>query len=271
MIFKHIQHHNPEQIALCDETQTVCYGDINHEIKLRVDALYGVSVLALALDNCIDWILWDLAALQAGVPCIPVPPFFSPEQISHLLRSAGVTHFLSNEGLRQTSTGKEIELPQGTAKVTFTSGTTGTPKGVCLPKSAMENVATSITDVLGDKFVGTHQCVLPLAVLLENVAGVYAGLIAGCSINLTSLQSFGQHYENLHNILKSSQATSVILVPEILRTLMAQVVTNGDLPDLKFIAVGGSKVNPASCCKPVKSDCLLMKDTAYRNAHPWCL
>ena len=245
MLFEAIKNHDPDKIALHDETHVLSYGDLELEIQTRMDALYGVSVLGIALDNSVDWVLWDLAALKAEIPCVPVPPFFTKEQVSHLLHSAGVSHLLSPEGLRDTSTGREGVLPMGTAKVTFTSGTTGTPKGVCLRQSAMENVASSIVDILGDGFVGIHACVLPLAVLLENVAGVYAGLMAGCTIHFSRLQAFGKNYENVHEILKNTEASSAILVPEILRTLMAQVVVHGPLPHLKFIAVGGSKVDPA--------------------------
>lgn len=244
-VFKSIQQHDRNKIALRDEIHAVSYGDLEHEIQTRVEALYNVSVLGIALDNSVDWILWDLAALKAQIPCVPIPPFFTKEQVSHLLHSAGVSHLLSPEGLRDTGTGREDILPEGTAKVTFTSGTTGTPKGVCLPHSAMENVAGSIVDVLGDEFVGIHASLLPLAVLLENVAGVYAGLMAGCTIHISKLQAFGQNYENVHEVLKDTKANSAIVVPEILRTLIAQVAVHGPLPHLKFIAVGGSKVDPA--------------------------
>ena len=244
MLFERIQSHDPEKIALRDADQVVCYGDLAQEIQSRIEALANVSVLAIALDNGVEWVLWDLAALKAQIPCVPVPPFFTQGQISHLLQSAGVSCLLSPEGLRSTGTRREGLLPQGTAKITFTSGTTGIPKGVCLPSSAMENVAGGIVEVLGDEFAGTHVGVLPLAVLLENVAGVYAGLMAGCTVELTSLQNFGQTYEHLHDVLGRTRATSIILVPEILRFLMAQVATNGALPNLKFIAVGGSKIDP---------------------------
>ena len=252
MLFEAIQNHDPVKIALRDETQSVRYSDLEQEIQSRVDALYSVSVLGLTLDNSVDWVLWDMAALKADIPCVPLPPFFTEEQVSHSLQSAGVSHLLSPEGLLDTGTGREGTLPDGTAKVTFTSGTTGTPRGVCLPKSSMENVAGSIVEVLGDEFVGTHASVLPLAVLLENVAGVYAGLMAGCTIELTSLQAFGQNYEKIHDVLKNAQATSAILVPEILRILMAQVASKGALPDLKFIAVGGSKVETSLVLKARK-------------------
>ncbi|MCD8497063.1 MAG: AMP-binding protein [Alphaproteobacteria bacterium] len=223
----------------------ITYGNLDSEIQKRVKALDGVSVLAIALDNSVEWVLWDLAALMAGIPSVPLPPFFTQEQVFHSLLSAGVSHILSSEGLRTAGERNSKALPKETAKVTFTSGTTGSPKGVCLPVIAMENVAVGIVDILGAEFAGIHASILPLSVLLENVAGVYAGLMAGCTIELTSLQVFGKNYEHLHEVLLSTGATSVILVPEILRILMVQVLLKGSLPDLKFIAVGGSKIAPA--------------------------
>ncbi|MFN3828317.1 MAG: AMP-binding protein [Micavibrio sp.] len=245
MIFEKIKSQNSTTIAIRDAASALSYGRLVNEITNRAHSLQNVRVLALSLDNSIEWILWDLAALYAGVPCVPLPLFFTQDQIFHVLQSAGVTHIISPEGLRDTGLEGTAALPQGTAKITFTSGTTGTPKGVCLSQGAMENVAGSIVAVLGDKFVGNHASVLPLAVLLENVAGVYAGLMAGCTIQLTPLRSFGQQYENIHSVLKGVEATSAILVPEILRILMAQVAVNGPLPKLHFLAVGGSRVDPA--------------------------
>lgn len=241
--FERITAHDPKKIALHDGKQGVRYGDLLSEIQGRADKLAGVvGVLGLSLDNGIEWVLWDLAARKAGIPCVPLPPFFSGEQLSHAHQSAGVSHILSSHGMR--STGVSLgALPQGTAKVTFTSGTTGRPKGVCLPQSAMDSVAASIVDVLGNEFAGHHLCVLPLAVLLENVAGVYAGLLAGCTIHLRGLQDFGEHYANLHTVMKETRAGTAILVPEILKILMGQVAEHGGLPDLKFVAIGGSKVD----------------------------
>ncbi|MCB1562920.1 MAG: AMP-binding protein [Alphaproteobacteria bacterium] len=245
MLLSRFQQHDPDIVALFDAEHNIRYGDLEYEIQKRAEALASIEVLGLILDNSVEWVLWDLAALKAGVPCVPLPPFFTADQTTHVLHTAGVTHLLSPEGLHPTGIKNKGPLPKGTAKVTFTSGTTGTPKGVCLPESAMENVASGIADRLGEAFTGIHTCILPLAVLLENVAGVYAALIAGCTVHLTALSHFGGHYEGLHDVLKRTGATSAIFVPEILRTLMAQSATKGVLPDLKFTAVGGSKVDPA--------------------------
>jgi len=249
MLFECIRTHNADQVALREGDDRVTYGDLSDLIDARCLELADVDVLGIALDNGIDWLVWDLAALSAGIVCVPIPPFFTRDQINHTIVTAGITHMLTANGMAETGQSRSPDIPDGTAKITFTSGTTGTPKGVCLPASAMITVASSIHAMLGDDFAGTHACVLPLAVLLENVAGVYAGLLAGCTITLTLLGQFGPQYQGLHEILRDTRATSVILVPEILRALMMLVIRKGPLPDLKFIAVGGSRVDPALIAK----------------------
>lgn len=245
MIFKAIQSHAPDKIAMYGNFRKLTYGQLSNEIEMRLQGLAGVKALAIALDNSVQWMLWDLAALKAGIPCVPLPPFFTDSQVFHSLQSAGVSHILNDQGLRAIGLDENSVMPEECAKVTFTSGTTGNPKGVCLSKKAMENVAFSIVDVLGTELAGTHVSVLPLGVLLENVAGVYAGLIAGCTIHMPSLKEYGENYANIHSVLKSDGATSIILVPEILRILIGQVARLGPLDTLKFIAVGGSKIDPS--------------------------
>lgn len=246
MIFEKIAAHPPARTALDDPERQIPYGALPAEIELHATRLLqsNVEVLGLLLDNGIDWVLWDLAALKCNIVCVPIPPFFSTEQRNHAIARAGITHLATPDGLAPTGLKKSPLIPKGTAKITFTSGTTGTPKGVCLPQKAMENVAASIVEVLGTDLVGIHACVLPLAVLLENVAGVYADLMAGCSVHLTPLGTFGQNYSDLHAVLGRLRANSAILVPEILRSLLAQMPQSGPLPDLKFVAVGGSKIDP---------------------------
>ncbi|MFT7223144.1 MAG: long-chain acyl-CoA synthetase [Cellvibrionaceae bacterium] len=242
-------NHDPDSIALSMGDQTVSYGQLPILVEERARKLEKVSVLALALDNSIDWVLWDLACQVAGVICVPLPHFFTREQRDHSIKTAGVSHIISSGGLLATQQRATKKIPQGTAKITYTSGTTGSPKGVCLPLAAMKKVAESIVGVLGqnlvsNNFSGTHACVLPLAVLLENIAGVYAGLLAGYRIELCGLGCFENNYQDLHPFLKSTRASSVILVPELLRFLIQQVIKKGPLETLKFIAVGGSKIDP---------------------------
>ncbi len=238
-----LAQHPPARIALQDPQQVVTYRDLPGRIDERARQLAGIACAGLALDNGVEWVLWDLAALKAGTVLVPLPPFFTQAQTQHALQSSGCAALISATGVSPLPFAP-VSLPEGTAKITYTSGTTGTPKGVCLPWTAMENVAQSIVSTLGPDLAGIHCSVLPLGVLLENVAGVYAGLLAGATIILPALGDFGPQYSFLHAQLKQTRATSAIVVPEILRSLMAQLVRLGPLDDLKFIAVGGSKVDP---------------------------
>lgn len=230
------------RVALRDANHAVSYADVWDRVQEKAAALSGYKCVGLALDNSVDWILWDLACLDQNVVVVPIPPFFTNDQIQHALQSSGCDGLIKEDGISPLPF-MPVDLPLGTAKITFTSGTTGTPKGVCLSSQSMLNVAHSVVDVLGVDLAGVHCSVLPLAVLLENVAGVYAALIAGATVVLPSLKSFGSQYENLYSILSCEKATSVILVPEILRLLMGQVVARAPLLNLDFIAVGGSRVD----------------------------
>lgn len=244
MLIDSLHAHPADAIALQDDRQSLTFGQLRDEIDRRATLLRGARAIALTLDNGAEWVLWDLAALKADVLCVPIPPFFTAEQTGHILKTVGASHVISPRGMIATGLALTPLLPAGTAKVTFTSGTTGMPKGVCLSQNAMAQVAQSLVTALIPHVEGPHLAVLPLAILLENVAGIYAALMAGHTVFLPSLARIGRQQEGLHDLIRQTRPASVILVPEILRRLMAQTALRGQLPSLSFVAVGGSKVDP---------------------------
>jgi len=61
----------------------------------------GSWVLATLLDNSPAWVVADLAASLAGVVHVPLPVFFSAQQIAHALQAAGVDTVLTSSALAE--------------------------------------------------------------------------------------------------------------------------------------------------------------------------
>ncbi len=219
--------------------------------------------VALDLDNGPDWVIADLALMRLGAPAVPLPPFFTRAQRKYVQQDVGaramVRPALDVSGAVSANGGlalAEIEswpvrLPAGTAKITYTSGSTGRPKGVCLSLAQMEALACALVDVLGADYAGVHLPILPLGVLLENVAGLYPTLLAGGIYHAAGLAETGfanpfrPEFGRLAGAVAATGATSLIVVPEILRGLIAaKTAMVLDFPALKLVAVGGAKVSP---------------------------
>jgi long-chain acyl-CoA synthetase len=257
----------PSRVVLRDRTQELSAVELTRRVRILAELLArcGCKCVALQADNGCDWVIADLACQEAGLSCVPLPLFFTQAQQQHVFESCGIdavltqlpllaTHFREAEavpGSTLTLLRRPVEhapeLPQGTSKVTFTSGSTGTPKGVCLHTAQQWRQARALREAVGLE-APVHLCVLPLATLLENIAGVYAPLLAGGTVVLRGMAELGFSGSGLRepqkflDALADVRPDSLILVPQLLRLLVSAVRRGWRAPPLKFIAVGGARV-----------------------------
>ncbi|SEG47933.1 AMP-binding protein [Marinobacterium lutimaris] len=243
----------PNQAALEDEATTLTWRDLPdaiNQLASRLEAEAGKRIALLA-DNSRHWVLTDLAALKLGRVLVPVPLFFSEQQRQHLLAASGIDTLITVTDDQLTITRLPSGYPAlhaGTEKITFTSGTTGTPKGVCLSSNNQLRVAQSLVDRLAGLGLSRHLCLLPLATLLENIAGVYCALLLGGTLLTPSLKTLGLKGSSeldlraLAHSLQGYRPDSLIGLPQILAALTGAVEAGVELPVLKFIAVGGARV-----------------------------
>jgi long-subunit acyl-CoA synthetase (AMP-forming) len=269
----------PQAIAIEGSDISLSYSELDKAVSFMANFLnsHDVSAVALLADNGPLWCVADLACVQAQIPLVPVPHFFSPAQTTHLISTAGTDGILTEQPaqvlalLGQLDLGcnppvdmsvggkslsliqltmSKVELPDDCAKVTFTSGSTGEPRGVCLKQQVMETVAMSLADTTGANADDRHISLLPYATLLENIGGIYAPLISGATVVSPSLSavglsgSSGLDVQRFMTVLVQSQATSCIMIPQMLHALVAAIEAGAPKPDtLRLIAVGGAPVS----------------------------
>lgn len=256
----------PEKTALEGDGQILSYRALVAEIDQRRQCLKTArtTVVALILDNSPNALLWDLAILFEGLSCVALPSFFSASQRLHCLEQSQADLVIADPAWHAELQAADYEvrglfwrrtfhtapaLPKGTAKLTFTSGTTGTPKGVCLSAESVLVVARALYEASQPVGPGHHLTLLPLAILLENI-GCYAALYAGACISLPSQAALGIQGASgvdatrLLSFLDQQRADSLILVPQLLLLLVTAAEMGAfDASMLRFVAVGGARVS----------------------------
>lgn len=250
------------------------------ELRTRCVRLAGdlqernIGCLALHADNGPGWLVVDLACQMAAVCLVPLPTFFSKSQLEHVLQAVRPDAVMCEDPARfesllpgqvkttldpltgmhelllQDNPPEPVELPPGTGKITFTSGSTGDPKGVCLSNEQIMLQAKALRDSVGlDR--PRHLCLLPLSTLLENLAGVYTPLLAGGEVIVPTLEEIGFQGSSALDpstfvqTISNYNPDSIILTPQLLLVLVASAESGWIPPEtLKFAAVGGGRVSP---------------------------
>ncbi|CAN5421528.1 hypothetical protein BH09PSE4_BH09PSE4_11420 [soil metagenome] len=220
------------------------YGGTGQPVALRVDHSPAACLL-------------DLALVAAGIPVVQLPPFFTDAQARGVLAAAGCSALITGVEMGDSALVivdrvlgyPAVSLPLGTSTITFTSGSTGEPKGICLSVSHLGEVARSVVDFLGTAHAGRHLPLLPPGILLETVSGFYATILAGGTYVALSQSEVGfasPFRPKLGRTLAAiveQRITSLILVPEYLSGLVAAMEASGvRLPLLTLVAVGGARI-----------------------------
>jgi long-subunit acyl-CoA synthetase (AMP-forming) len=266
---------HPEAPALRSRDKRLSYAELMQAVQQASAQLRSMQLqtLGLYLDNGIDWIIFDLAALATGVSVVPLPWFFSAAQIEHAIVDARLDGIVfdtalpgcvracgealpgySDSRLQRIEKTVVTELARATtaAKISYTSGSTGTPKAVVLDARFIEQTADSVCAAIGSLDIKTHLSILPYATLLENIAGVYAPLLLGRCVHAEPTADIGLSATlgldpaKLQECFSRVRPNSLIVTPQLLDLLCILVEREAVDPDcLVFVAVGGARVAPA--------------------------
>lgn len=277
-ILKQMTRHGitqPDKVAIEGDTSSLTYRELRAAV-MELGTHIAAERVAVMLDNGVAWAVVDLAIGACGAVSIPVPVFFNDEQIGHLLADAmpdvliterpehasGLPRVRFHEHIKVAGTELHIftfdtasrrTLPSDTSKITYTSGTTGRPKGVCISYAAIDQVTESLADAVSADSADRSVAVLPLSTLLSNIGSLYVPLSRGATAVLPSMARCGFTGSSTLDpmaflaTLEQTAPTATIFVPQLLKLLVECAQAGRSIPaTLRFVAVGG-----APCSEPL--------------------
>ena len=259
----------PGALALVEGDISVTFAQLAGRVGYWVYRLKDTpQTVAIFAPNCIEWVVADLALAALGKTMVPLPTFFSPAQLSHIIDDAGVELILTVEavealtqGLNRPCTilndqGKSLPLPADLSaadqagRVIYTSGTTGAPKGVRIGARQITASARGLVAASGASANDRYLSILPFSLLLEQIAAICVPLLAGAPLIIEAKAAGAVLQGNVEPLIKAyatHQPTASVLVPELLGAWVQGLrAMKMEAPkSLRFIAVGGAPISPA--------------------------
>lgn len=253
----------PEKIALRIGARSIDYLGLASFLAENAKRLAGSPrVVGITATDPFEAALADLSLTYSGHTSVHLPPFFSQTQRAHIVQAAGIQSVIgpsdkcmAEEHLLRPKDCPSLQGPldpavPGAQRIIFTSGSSGTPKGVLIGETQMAAAIAGLEKVIAPSPDDRHLSLLPMAQLLEQVAGLYLPLLAGaevcfCPEALPAL--FGGPMEPVLAEMFATQPTTSILVPALLARLVSELkAADRTAPEsLRLIAVGGAVAAPA--------------------------
>jgi malonyl-CoA/methylmalonyl-CoA synthetase len=186
------------RVASPDDTEAVrigadalTYEELARSAAAVASSLTGDERVAVWTTHSLETCVAVVGALAAGVAVVPLNPRAGTVELAHIVGDSKPSCVLApagaelpaaiagivrrTVGVREKTSGSLPDLlaPEATALVLYTSGTTGPPKGVQLPRSALE----SNLDALAAVWEWSADDRLAHALPLYHVHGLALGLI----------------------------------------------------------------------------------------------
>jgi long-subunit acyl-CoA synthetase (AMP-forming) len=251
----------PSAVALRDGATVLDWSGLAGRVAGLAAALSAAPpVIGIGVAGGMDFVVADLAATLTGRRVVPLPFFFSPEQLAHVVRDAGIGAVIGRDPaltpglpLIAPETDGPADLPDypgGATRVIYTSGSSGNPKGVIHGDRQLGASLAALSGVVGAGRADRHLSILPLAQLLEQICGVFLPILAGAETVFSPAATralFGGPIAALTDAMAETQPTTTVLAPVLLARWTEDMRARGlrAPASLRLVAVGGAATPPA--------------------------
>ncbi|UVS82108.1 acyl-CoA synthetase [Actinokineospora sp. UTMC 2448] len=178
----------PERVAVRFPGLTLTHGEVASAARAVAEKVRGCSRVAVWATPSPETVLAVVGCLAAGVAVVPLNPKVGARELAHILADSApelLLHAPADDpgidlprhavDVAARVSGEPLPEPDGesVAFVVYTSGTTGPPKGVLLPRRA---VASNL-DALAEIWAWTPEDVVVHALPLFHVHGLIVGVL----------------------------------------------------------------------------------------------
>ena len=256
-----------DRIAMSDHRAALTRFDLACWVAgVAADLGSGPETIGILGENSVVWAVAFLAASVAGKTIVPIPTFFSHEQLAHLAQDAGIARVLATEAIETVQRRLPVPvhvltrrrelpatLPDGNGGlIIYTSGSTGRPKGVRLASGQALWSARALAEASGATAADRYLSVLPLPMLLELICGVMIPVLVGGTVHYDAgiaSSVIGASPCNIAAAIERERATTTVLVPQLLALYTAQLAAaEGRAPEKSSLCGGWRRASSPRAC-----------------------
>ena len=253
---------NGDRPALEGEGRVLSFAELDRRVRVVAEAMTLASPdptvpVAAVLGSRVDAVVAAYAGWMAGRPFTQITPDSPPRRVAELVEIIGATAVVADAdhgvGLEEVGatridpttlpdepSGLDLHIPVGEedGTLTFTSGTTGRPKGVV---SSVESNATrtkALHAVYGFRVDDRVGLTLPPS--FGASAFVLPAPLFGSTLCVRDPTEGGAR--GLAEWLAHQRITLLVVLPVLLRELLDRLPPGENLPELRIVAPMGDKV-----------------------------
>ncbi|SFL84947.1 non-ribosomal peptide synthetase [Nitrosomonas communis] len=254
----------PTALAVKFLDQSLSYEELNQKANQLAHYLYAMGIsrgklVGFCLDRSLDMVIVILAVLKSGAAYIPLDPNYPLDRLKRMLTDSKAELLLTQkkwlaelEGIAprhlcvdidfknwayEKNTNLFIDLsPEDIAYILYTSGSTGVPKGIMIP----HRVTVNRMFIEFDPFEPDEAlCAKTSICFVDSVWELWSAWANGLPVTLIPEAQI-KDPSRLLDILSSSGATRIVLVPSLLRSMLdAEPDLRSKIPRLKHWICSG--------------------------------
>ncbi|WP_420855679.1 non-ribosomal peptide synthetase [Streptomyces oceani] len=255
----------PDAPAVTYRDEVLSYSELDQRAARLAHVLFAhgagpEETVAVALPRSIELVVALLAILKTGSAYLPIDPDHPAERLSYMLNDALPVCCIGVEAVSEKLPSGTLTLDDARTAATidaspatffasdsqssghmrmavlYTSGTTGTPKGVVLTRSNITSMVDEVQRIfhLDETDVVLHKAPLGFDASIEEI---FWPLLTGARLVIAEPDG-DKDPAYLADVIRAHQVTTIDVVPTLLETLVDEAAPDG-LPSLRRVLSAG--------------------------------